>query len=85
MSNAVAENLGREFNYYLEHQQELVKHYNGKVLAIKDQKVIGVYASELEAVEQTKQIHAPGTFLVQRCTPTAAAYTQRYHSRVTFH
>ena len=37
--------LEKEFKYYLEKQEELVKKYNGKVLVIKDCEVIGVYNS----------------------------------------
>ena len=76
--------LGKEFNYYLEHQEELVKKYNGKFLVIKDCNVIGAYDSELEAVEKTAKEHELGTFLVQKCEPGSESYTQTYHSRVAF-
>jgi hypothetical protein len=74
--------LEKEFNYYLEHQEELVKKYNGKFIVIKDCNVIGAYDSELEAVEKTTQEHELGTFLVQKCEPGSESYTQTYHSRV---
>lgn len=76
--------LEKEFNYYLEHQEELVKKYNGKFLVIKDCNVIGAYDSELEAVEKTTKEHELGTFLVQKCEPGSESYTQTYHSRVAF-
>ena len=76
--------LEKEFNYYLEHQEELVKKYNGKFLVIKDANVIGAYDSELEAVEGTAKDHELGTFLVQKCEPGSESYTQTYHSRVAF-
>ena len=76
--------LEKEFNYYLEHQEELVKKYNGKFLVIKDCNVIGAYDSELEAVEETAKEHELGTFLVQKCEPGSESYTQTYHSRVAF-
>jgi hypothetical protein len=76
--------LEKEFNYYLEHQEELVKKYNGKFLVIKDCNVIGAYDSELEAVEKTAKEHELGTFLVQKCEPGSESYTQTYHSRVAF-
>lgn len=78
------EQLEKEFNYYLEHQDELVKKYNGKFIVIKNCEVIGAYDSELEAVEKTSQQHELGTFLVQKCEPGNAAYTQTYQSRVAF-
>lgn len=74
--------LEKEFNYYLEHQEELVKKYNGKFIVIKNSDVIGVFESELEAVEKTAEKHELGTFLVQRCAPGNEYYTHTYHSRV---
>ena len=74
--------LEKEFNYYLEHQEELVKKYNGKFLVIKECNVIGAYDSELEAVEKTTKEHDLGTFLVQKCEAGDESYTQTYHSRV---
>ena len=74
--------LEKEFEYYLEHQDELVKQYNGKFIVIKDCNVIGDFDSELEAVEKTSKIHELGTFLIQKCSPGAESYTQTYHSRV---
>jgi hypothetical protein len=78
------EKLEREFKYYLEHQDELVKKYNGKFIVIKDCEVIGVFDSELEAVNKTAEKYELGTFLVQKCEPGAESYTQTYHSRVLF-
>ena len=76
--------LEKEFNYYLEHQDELVKQYNGKFIVIKDCSVIGAYDSEMEAVTKTTEEHKLGTFLVQKCEPGIESYTQTYHSRVAF-
>jgi hypothetical protein len=77
-------NLQREFEYYLQNQKELVQKYNGKVLVIKGQTVIGVFESDLEAVQRTSEKHELGTFLVQKCDLTPESYTQSYHSRVVF-
>ncbi|OHB75886.1 MAG: hypothetical protein A2Z34_08420 [Planctomycetes bacterium RBG_16_59_8] len=76
--------LKDEFQYYLEHQSELVEKYNGKFIVITNGSVIGAYETEVEAIETTIKIHALGTFLVQRCEPGSAGYTQTYHSRVAF-
>jgi hypothetical protein len=78
------EKLEKEFKYYLEHQDDLVKKYNGKFIVIKDRKVIGAFDSELEAIEKTAEKHELGTFLVQKCEPGSESYTQTYTSRVTF-
>jgi hypothetical protein len=74
--------LEREFRYYLAHQDELVRQYSGKVLAIKNQQVIGVYDSEAEAVHTTARTHELGTFIVQLCTPGREAYTRTFYSPV---
>jgi hypothetical protein len=76
--------LKKEFQYYLDHQDELVSQYNGKVVVIKDQAVIGVFDSELLAVQETTKKHPLGTFLVQRCLPGKDSVTQVFHSRVAF-
>ena len=80
----MSNNLRDEFKYYLDNQQELVEKYEGKVLVIKDQQVIGVFDSELQAVEETSKEHALGSFLVQKCEPGEESYTQTFHSRVVF-
>lgn len=76
--------LENEFNYYLDHQDELVKQYNGKFLVIKSNKVLGAYDTELEAIKQTSRTEKLGTFLIQKCEPGETNYTQNYHSRVAF-
>ena len=74
--------LKKEFNYYLEHQDEFVKEYNGKFIVIKDCEVIGAFDSELEAINKTSEKYELGTFLVQKCEPGRESYSQTYHSRV---
>lgn len=76
--------LNKELEYYIENQNELVKNYNGKYIVIKDQKVIGVYDTEIEAYFTTKKEFELGTFLIQHCTPGKESYTQSFNSRVIF-
>lgn len=76
--------LKKEFEFYLKNQDKFVEKYNGKYIVIKNQEVIGVFESEIEAVEQTSVNHELGTFLVQKCEPGKESYTQTYHSRVVF-
>jgi len=80
----MAKPLEKEFNYYLEHQEELVKEYKGKFIVIKGHEVLGDYDSELEAIEKTAANHEKGTFLVQQCLPGKESYTKTFHSRVVF-
>jgi len=76
--------LEAEFKFYLENQEELVKKHSGKYVVIKNREIIGVFDSEIEAVEKTSVQHELGTFLVQKCEPGIESYTQTYHSRVAF-
>ena len=77
----VNENLKKELDYFKENQAELVKEYNGKFLVIKDQKVQGVYNSEIDAYTDAKKKFKLGTFLIQQCLPGQESYTQTLHSR----
>ena len=76
--------LKKEFDYYLANQAELVKQYNGKVVVIKDCKVIGAYDDQATAVTETQRSHQIGTFLVQKVEPGTSAYRQTFHSRAAF-
>jgi hypothetical protein len=76
--------LKREFDFYLKNQDALVRQYNGKVVAIKNERVIGAYPDVGTAVAETQKTEPLGTFLVQKVEPGAAAYTQTFHSRVAF-
>lgn len=76
--------LEKEFDYYLAHQDDLVKKYNGKVLVIADERVIGVYNSDAEALDESIKHHKLGTFLIQKCSPGNSDYTQKFHSCIAF-
>ena len=80
----MANTLKIEFEYYLKHKDELVEKYNGRVIVIKNQKVIGDYDSEIQAVAETSKTEDLGTFLVQTVSPGENGYTQTFHSRVIF-
>lgn len=74
--------LEKEFEYYLENQNKLVLDYNGKFIVIKNQKVIGVYASHSEAYNETLKKETLGTFLIQHCLPGQDSHSQTFHSQV---
>jgi hypothetical protein len=76
--------LKKEFDYYLKNQETLAKKHGGKVIVIKDEKVMGVFDTEFEAVEKTSPEHEPGSFLVQKCDSGEVCHTQTFHSRVAF-
>jgi len=72
--------LENEFQYYLDHQDELVKLYNGKFLIIKDKKVVAAYDSKDDAYFEGQKNNELGTFLIQYCSPGNMAYTQTFYS-----
>jgi len=67
--------LRGEFEYFLQHQDELADRYEGKVIVIKDQRVIGAFDSVSDAVHETSKRHSLGTFLVQECCRGPQCYT----------
>ena len=78
-------NLKKEFDFFVAHQDELVKKYKGKFLVIKNRKVIGAHPTIRAAYAETQQEHPLGTFAIYHCIPGPEAYTQVFHSRAIFH
>jgi len=76
----VSKILEKEFNYYVEHQEELVKQYDGKIIVLKNNKVIGVFDNELDAISELSKTHEIGTFLVHKCGPGEENYTQTFYT-----
>ena len=74
--------LEKEFSYYLKHQDELVKKFNGRFIVIIGTQVVGDYDSFAEAVSESQKKYTLGTFLVQKCSEGTDDYTVSYHSRV---
>ena len=73
-------NLKRELDYFIKNQEKLVKKYEGKFLVLKDQKIIGIYATVGEAYWGAQKEHPLGTFAIQHCIPGPEAYTRVVHS-----
>lgn len=76
--------LKSEFQYYIDHQAELVQQYNGKFIVIKGGTVLGAYDDQVDALTKTQEKHKLGTFLIQKVEPGTGGYTQTFHSRVIF-
>lgn len=76
--------LDKEFQYYLDNQNELVKKYDGKFLVIKGEDILGVFDDEPTAFFETEKKHEAGSFLIQYCEKGDSSYTQTYHTRVSF-
>ena len=76
--------LGKEFKYYIDNQTELLKKYNGRIVVIKEEQVVGDYDNYEDALFDSAKKFELGTFLIQECTEGEDAYTQTFHSRVIF-
>lgn len=76
--------LRKEFDWYLEHQDELVEKYNGKVLVIFDCQVRYIVDDEYTAYRCGVDNLTLGEFLIQRCVPKGEECIPTYHSRVAF-
>lgn len=76
--------LQEEFDFYLLHQDELVRRYCGKVIAIKGQEVLGEYDSYLDAYIEMSKAHPEGTFMLQKVSEGDEEYSATFQSRVTF-
>lgn len=68
-------NLEQLFNWYLEHQEELVEKYNGKYLVILENKEVIPYEDENTAYFDAEAKYGLGNFILQLCTPGDEAYT----------
>lgn len=67
--------LQQELDYFIANQDQLVQQYRGRILVLKDQAVVGVYDTLLEAYFAALRQFTPGTFMLQRCEPGEDAYT----------
>lgn len=73
-----------ELELYIQNQPELVKKYNGQIIALHHGQVEGVFDSKLEALDAMDAKYAPGDFLIIKCAPGDKEYTRRFRSRVYF-
>jgi hypothetical protein len=74
--------LEAEFQYYRDHQAELVAQYDGRFVVIRDDAVVGAYPTYERAYTEMIGRYPLGTFLIQLVEPGEGGYTQTFHSRV---
>lgn len=77
-------NLKKELDFFVTNQKDLVEKYGGKFIVIKNQKVEGVFDTEIQAYTETQKRFELGTFIIQQCISGQEAYSQTFHSRVIF-
>jgi|KBSSwiS6_1023812.scaffolds.fasta_scaffold01543_2 hypothetical protein len=76
--------LEKEFQYFLDNQNDLFKQFPDQYIAIKDQKVIGVYDSEIDAYFETQEQHKLGSFLIQFCTLKHVGFAPNFTPKAFF-
>ncbi len=74
--------LEKEFQYYLDNQDELVKNHNGKVIVIVGEEVINEYSDKMEAYLDSIKSYKEGTFLIILCSPGSEDYIFTQRSRI---
>lgn len=75
--------LEKEYEYFTQHKEELLRKYAGKFVVIKGETVLGDFQTQDEALRFALKDNAPGTFMIKECTE-GADQVMRFHSRVTF-
>ena len=76
--------LEKEFEYYLDNQEKLLKKYDGRVLVIVGEQVVGDFDNYEDALFDSIKKYELGTFLLQECTEGEDAYTETFYSPVIF-
>lgn len=64
-----------DFDYFIEHYQELYDKYGHKFIAIKNSKILGIFDTEPEAITEISKEYPIGTFIVQECNGDESGYT----------
>ena len=77
---AVPDVFKKDLEWYIENQKELVRRYDGKILLIVNQKLIGAFDSMEEAYTTALKSYTLGTFTLQPCSPGSDSYTLTLHN-----
>jgi hypothetical protein len=76
--------LKKEFEYYVSHQDKLVKKYRDKFIVIMGEKVVDTFDTFEDALLTSQKKYKLGTFLIHLCQPGVDNYTVRFPARVKF-
>lgn len=77
---SVPEALKKDLDWYIENQRELSEKYNGKILLIVNQHLIGAFDSMQDAYETAIKSYTLGTFTLQPCSSDSDSYTLTIYS-----
>ena len=64
-----------DFNFFVEHYDELFEKYGHKFIVIRYHEILGAYDTLESAINVTSQSHPLGTFIVQECNGDESGYT----------
>ena len=67
--------IDRQFQYFIDNQNMLVKDYEGKVIILHNNAVAGAFDSNSEAYLFGKRSFDSGTFIMQKCVNGPEVYT----------
>lgn len=73
--------LATQFDYFIDHQEEIGRKYEGKYVVIHDNEVVGAYTTALEATTEARKKFKLGEFLVQLARVGTDSITQSYYTR----
>jgi hypothetical protein len=60
---------------YKARQAEIIKEYNGKIIAVKDGECLGAFGTLVEAYrEMVAKNYAEGEYIIIKCTPGDSEY-----------
>ena len=59
--------MEKDFEFFMKNINTFYEQYGPSFIAVKGERVIGVYESLERAVVETSKSHKIGTFLVQQC------------------
>ena len=74
----------KDYEYFAKNMSSFYKKYGQKFLALKGQKVIGVYDSFGVAFRETTKKEKLGTFLIQECFKNEKESVLHFQSNVSF-
>jgi hypothetical protein len=77
---SVPDPLKKDLEWYITNQRELSEKYNGKILLIVNQQLIGAFGSMQEAYAIAIEGYALGSFSLQPCSPDSDSYTLTLYS-----
>lgn len=67
--------LRSDFDYFINHYQEIYDNYGHKFIAIRNKTILGSFDTELDAINEVSKEYPLGEFIVQECNDNESGYT----------